>query len=209
MVANRLSSQLMTAFFLILAIIWPTISNAQNSLYRDVKANSVGDVITVILQESTSGSSTSDSKLSSSAAGTAGGSVTGNFLPFQPTFGTDANVNYGSDQKNLSNQRQLLEGYISVQITEVTPNGDLIVKGNRLTEVNGEIHEMKLDGVVRPTDVNNRNEVLSYRIANANISYLKKGGISKKSRDRKILRKVVFGAVSAGLGAAIIMKAMD
>lgn len=209
MAANKLNAQLITPFFLILAMIWPTLANAQNSLYRDVKANSVGDVITVILQESTNGSSTSDSKLSSSAAGTAGGSVTGNFLPFEPTFGSDANVNYGSDQKNLSNQRQLLEGFISVQITEVTQNGDLMVAGNRLTAVNGEIHEMKLNGVVRPTDVNNRNEVLSYRIANANISYQKQGGISKKSRDRKILRKAAFGAVSMGLGAAIIMKAMN
>lgn len=191
------------------ALLWPAAISAQNSLYQDVKANQVGDVITVILQESTSGSSTSDSKLSSSAGGSAAGSMTGNFLPFEPTFGSDATVNYGADQKNLSNQRQLLEGFVSVQIIEVTPNGDLIVKGNRITEVNGEVHEMKLDGVVRPTDVNNRNEVLSYRIANANISYLKKGGVSRKTRDKGLIKKVAFGALTAGLGAAVIMQSLD
>lgn len=187
-------------------LVVPDIVNAQTSLFRDVKANKVGDVITVILRESTSGSSTSDSKLSSNAGGAAGGSVTGNFLPFQPAFGSDAQVNFDSDQKNLSNQRQLLEGFISVQIKEVTPGGDLVVEGNRLTEVNGEVHEMMLTGIVRPNDVSSSNQVLSYRIANANISYLKKGGINNKSRDRGLLKKAAFGVLSLGLGAAIIVR---
>lgn len=194
---------LITGGFLI-----PPAVIAQNSLYRDVKANKVGDVITVILLESTSGSSTSDTKLSSNANGSAGGSITGNFLPFQPTFGSDAVVNYDSDQRNLASQRQLLEGFLSVQIKEVTPNGDLIVEGNRLTEVNGEVHEMMLTGVVRQNDVNSQNEVLSYRIANANISYQKKGGLRSKTQDRGLLKKVAFGVVSAALGAAAVLKGL-
>ncbi len=187
----------------------PHLVQAQISLYQDVKANKVGDVITVILRESTSGSSTSDSKLSTNTGGSAGGSVAGNFLPFQPTFGSDAQVNFDSDQKNLSNQRQLLQGFISVQIKDVTPGGDLIVEGNRLTEVNGETHEMMLTGIVRPNDVNSDNQVLSYRIANANISYLKRGGLSSKTKDRGLLKKAALGVLSAGLGAAIILRQLN
>lgn len=189
-------------------LLIPHVASAQNSLYRDVKANKVGDVITVVLRESTNASSASDARLSSNASGSAGGSMSGNFMPFQPTFGADATVNYGSDQKNLSNQRQLLEGFISVQIKEVTPNGDLIVEGNRLTEVNGEIHEMMLNGIVRQNDVNSQNQVFSYRIANANISYHKKGGINPKTKNRGLIKKVALGAVSLGLGAAVILKKM-
>ncbi|MFP8488635.1 flagellar basal body L-ring protein FlgH [Gracilimonas sp. Q87] len=196
----------LVGIFLISGLLWPQIASAQKSLYRDVKANTVGDVITVILLESTNGSSTSDARLSSSASGSAGGSMSGNFMPFKPTFGADATVNYGSDQKNLSNQRQLLEGFISVQIKEVTPNGDLIVEGNRLTEVNGEVHEMMLNGIVRQNDVNSDNEVLSYRIANANISYQKKGGINPKTKNRGILKKAAIGVVSLGLSAVVILK---
>lgn len=199
-------SKYLITIVLFISVMLPDLAAAQNSLYRDVKANKVGDVITVILKESTNGSSTSDSKLTSRADGSASGSMSGNFLPFEPTFGTDASVDYGSDQRNLSNQRQLLEGFISVQIKEVTPGGDLVVAGNRLTEVNGEVHEMSLSGTVRQNDVNSRNEVISYRIANANISYQKKGGINKKTKDRKLLRKVAFGAVSLGLGAAILVR---
>jgi flagellar L-ring protein precursor FlgH len=194
---------------LFLTLLFPGTGYAQNSLYRDVKANRVGDIITVILKESTSGSSTSDSKLSTSSDGSANGAISGNFLPFEPTFGSGVNVNYGSDQKNLSSQRQLLKGYISVQIVEVTDGGDLIVEGNRMTEVNGEVHEMSITGTVRQSDVDSQNQVLSYRIANANISYQKMGGIRKKKQDRGFLKKVVFTGVTLGMGAAMILRELQ
>lgn len=208
MAKNSISTRIsiLTLFVLVLLT---GMATAQRSLYRDVKANRVGDIITVILQENTSGSSTSDSKLASSADGAANGSVSGNFLPFEPTFGSGVNVNYDSDRKNLSSQRQLLEGFISVQIVEVTDSGDLVVKGNRMTEINGEVHEMSLSGIVRPNDVDGRNQVVSYRIANANISYQKKDGILKKKQDRGFLKKVVFTGVTLGMGAAVIMRKLS
>lgn len=194
---------------LFISVFFASWASAQRSLYKDVKANQVGDIITVLLRESTSGSSTSDSKLASNAGGAAKGSVSGNFLLFEPTFGSDVSVNYDSDRKNLASQRQLLEGFISVQIVEVTETGDMVVKGNRLTEVNGEVHEMSLSGIVRPNDVDGRNQVLSYRIANANISYQKKGGVFKKKQERSFLKKVVFTGVTLGLGAAVILKSLE
>lgn len=182
---------------------------AQNSLYRDIRASQVGDIITVILKESTMGTSSSDSKLQTSADGQAEGTITGNFLPFEPVFGSGANVNYGSDQKNTATQRQLLEGYMSVQIVEVTPRGDLLVEGTRSTEVNGETHEMMITGTVRPIDINGNNQVMSYRIANANISYFKKGGLKNDTKDRGLLKKIAFGVLSAGLTAAAVIRGMN
>lgn len=179
---------------------------AQFSLYSDVKAKRVGDIITVVLRENLQGSSTTDSKVTSNSNGQATGSLSGNFLPFEPVFGSGVSVNYGSDQKNLSTQRQLLEGYVSVQIVEVTEQGDLIVEGKRQTEVNGEVHEMSIAGTVRVNDIDGRNQVLSYRIANAAISYQKMGGIKDKKGSRGILKKVVFGGLGAGLAAAAILR---
>jgi|TARA_A100001015_G_C14664987_1_gene584554 flagellar L-ring protein precursor FlgH len=179
---------------------------AQFSLYSDVKAKRVGDIITVVLRENLQGSSTTDSKVTSNSNGQATGSLSGNFLPFEPVFGSGVSVNYGSDQKNLATQRQLLEGYVSVQIVEVTEQGDLIVEGKRQTEVNGEVHEMSIAGTVRVNDIDGRNQVLSYRIANAAISYQKMGGIKDKKGSRGILKKVVFGGLGAGLAAAAILR---
>lgn len=194
------------AILTVLLVIHAIPVMGQSSLYSDVKAGKVGDIITVVLMENISGSSTSDSRTAASSDGNASGSVSGNFLPFEPTFGSNVNVNYGSDERNLANQRQLLEGYMSVQIVEISPLGDLIVEGNRTTEINGELHEMSLTGTVRPNDVDSRNRVRSYRVANANISYQKQEGVKELTKRRGMIKRVVFAGVGAALGAVILLR---
>lgn len=182
---------------------------AQHSLYRDVKANRIGDIITIVLVENISGSTTSDSRSATSIDGSATGTVSGNFLPYEPTFGTGANVDYGSDERNLANQRQLLEGYVSVRIVEVDQTGNLVVEGSRHTEINGEIHEMSIRGIVRTNDIDNRNRVLSYKLANADIKYQKKGGLLESVKPKGSFSRLAFRLVSAGLAAIAIKKAME
>lgn len=182
--------------------------SAQYSLFSDVKAKKVGDIITVVLQESSQGSSTTDSRNISTNSLNANGGLSGNFLPFEPLFGSDAQFQSNSDASNLATQRQLLEGFLSVQVTELTPVGDLLVEGNRVTEVNGEIHEMKISGVVRQNDIHGDNQVYSYRIANASISYQKMGGLKDKRRASKLVNKVIVSGITAGLSAVAVMRAM-
>lgn len=183
-------------------------AHGQQSLYSDIKANGVGDIITVILQENISGRSQSDSQNSANEAGSAGGSAAANFMPFQPTFGADVEVNYGADQQARASQGQLLEGTISVQIEEVTPQGDYIISGRRMTEINGELQEMQLSGRVRSQDITRNNQVLSYHIANARITYQKKGGVRELTKQRGFIRRVVFVGVAIGIGAAAIVFGM-
>lgn len=205
MAKNTLRS-IKTAILATMLAICTVPAMGQTSLYSDVKAGKVGDIITVVLMENISGSSTSDSRTASNADGAASGSVSGNFLPFEPTFGSNVRVNYGSDERNLANQRQLLEGFMSVQIVEITPLGDLIVEGSRTTEINGELHEMSLTGTVRSNDVDSRNRVFSYRVANANISYQKKGGLKEVTKRRGFIRRVAFVGLGAALGAVIVLR---
>lgn len=196
---------------LLVGALWtaPVQAQLQPSLYQDVKANQVGDVITVILTENISGSSTSDSRRSTQSEGATSGSVSGNFLPFEPTFGADATVDYGADERNLSNQRQLLEGVLSVQVVDVNERGDLTVEGSRTTEINGERHTMELSGVVRPNDVNDRNEVFSFRVANADIRYHKQEDIDQVAQRKGVIRKVVFTGVGLLLGGAILSRELQ
>lgn len=197
-------------FGIVLSILFGSIAplHAQNSLYSDVKAKRIGDIITVVLKESSQGSSTTDNRSSASGSTDARGSISGNFMPFEPLFGADVQVQNGSEATNLATQRQLLEGFLSVQIIEVTPYGDLIVKGNRITEVNGEIHEMSISGTVRQNDIDGNNQVLSYRIANASISYQKKGGLSNKTRSKRLGAKILTVGVTAGLAAVAVLEAL-
>lgn len=198
------------SLIIVITMIAHTVpATAQHSLYRDVKASQVGDIITIVLAENISGSSTSGSRTASSSDGQASGAVSGNFLPFEPTFGSNVRVNYDSDQRNLANQRQLLEGYMSVEIVEVTQTGNLRVQGTRRTEINGEIHEMSLDGLVRSSDVDNRNRVFSYRLANANISYQKQEGFAQATKKRGFIKRAIFTGVGVALTTVIVMKELN
>lgn len=204
MAKNKLSMNMLKLTILGLLFLSGDVL-AQFSLYSDVKAKKVGDIITVVLKENFQGSSTTNSKVTSSSNGQATGSLSGNFMPFEPVFGSGVSVNYGSDQKNLATQRQLLEGFVSVQIVEVNDQGDLIVKGHRKTMINDEVHKMSIAGIVRENDIDGKNQVLSYRIANAAISYQKLGGIRNKKPSKGILKKIVFVGIGVGIAAAAIL----
>lgn len=197
----------LSVFFLLFVLTIPVWG--QGSMYQDNSASQVGDIITVILQENISGSTSSDAQNSSNSAGSAGGSASGNFLPFQPTFGSNAEVNYDSDERVKTNQGQLLEGVMSVEVTDITASGNLIVEGSRSTEINGERHTMDITGMVRPRDVNGRNQIMSYRLANAQINYEKDGDVRGITKKEGFLKRVALAGVGIALGAAAILNGMN
>lgn len=182
---------------------------AQHSLYRDLKANRVGDIITIILSENISGSSSSDARTASNTDGGTASDVSGNFLPFEPTFGSNVQVNYDSDQRNLSSQQQLLQGYLSAEIVEVTPGGNLRIQGTRRTVINGEVHEMSLEGLVRSNDVDNRNRVYSYRMANAEISYEKQEGLKNLTKKRGFFRRALFTGIGIAVASVAVLREVN
>lgn len=186
-----------------------SLAVAQHSLYQDNSAVEVGDVLTVVLQENISGSTNSDAQNSSNSAAGAGGGASGNFMPFEPTFGSDVEVNYDSDEQVATNQGQLLEGYMSVEVTEMTSSGNLFVEGNRSTEINGEKHEIELSGLVRPKDINGQNQVLSYRLANARINYEKEGDVNRLTKKEGFLKRAVLTVAGVGLGVVAVLKSIN
>lgn len=181
---------------------------SQHSLYEDPKAAQVGDILTIVLQENITGSTSSDAQNSSNADASAGGSVSGNFIPFQPTFGSDAEVNYDADEAASTNQGQLLKGRMTVEVVELTPSGNLVIEGSRSTEINGEKHHIDLTGVVRRTDIDGENQVLSYHVSNAEINYEKEGGVKGLTKKEGFLKRAALTAVGIGLAAVAVFKAM-
>lgn len=186
------------AFFLMLVIP----ASAQYSLYQDYKATRIGDVITIVLQENISGSSRTEANSAGASSGSASGAVTGNLSPFLPLFGANTSVDFQSDDRNSANQRQLLQGNVSARVEDIMPNGDLYVVGSRSTEINGELHKVEIKGFVRPNDVNNYNEVISYRLANAEIVYQKDDSLKQMSKQPGFWRKVMWTTLGVGIGVA-------
>lgn len=187
----------------LVAIAWNSIASAQMSLYQDYKAKRIGDIITIILQENISGTSSTDNSNQSGVNGGASGSLTGNLSPFLPLFGANASVDYQADDRNSAQQSQLLRGTISARIEEIMPNGDLYLVGSRSNEINGELHKMQIKGYVRSNDIDGYNQVSSYRIANAEIVYVKQGGKNNPLTSRpNFWQKMFWGALGVGLGVA-------
>jgi flagellar L-ring protein precursor FlgH len=199
--------ELYAGLFLILLLTMgvPCAQAQQRSLYNDLRAHKVGDVITVILTENISGSSSTNATTDSKTDGSAKSGIDSNFLPFSPEFGANAKVTYNSGESMSADQKQLLRGTLSVRIKDVKDNGSYLIAGNRSTEINGERYKMTLEGFVRPSDISPANQVLSYRIANANITYLKQNDIKTHMHKAGFGRKVLWGLLGIATAAAVFM----
>ncbi len=75
-----------------------------------------------------------------------------------------------------------MSGTITVQVTAVKPNGNLLVSGTQSINQNGEEQKITITGEVRPEDISAGNAVLSSNVANAQIRIDGKGPIASKQR---------------------------
>jgi flagellar L-ring protein FlgH len=85
---------------------------------------------------------------------------------------------------------------ISVTVESVAPNGDLFVSGEQRMRVNGENTLIRVRGRVRPQDVSPDNQVLSTRLADAEIDYGGKGFVSRNARSGPL--GWLFGVLGLG-----------
>ncbi|WP_019918810.1 flagellar basal body L-ring protein FlgH [Methyloversatilis discipulorum] len=155
------------------------------SLTSDSRAFRTGDVVTVVLQETTQ---------ASKAAGTTFGKESG--VAMQPTviagkrFKTDVSVDAQTDFKgnSTSSQQNRLQGSITVIVHEVLPNGLLRVSGEKTLYLNQGDETVRLQGYVRASDISSDNTVSSQRVANARISYSGEGVLADANSPGWLLR---------------------
>jgi flagellar L-ring protein precursor FlgH len=157
--------------------LWPS---ANDSLYKDKKAFKIGDVLTVNVVESASASHNANTKATkSSSAGVSWGAQRSHGIPFQD-FGITGKEDVSGGGRSARSGD--LSGHITVRVTEVLPNGNLVINGNRVITVNDEQQIMEITGIVRPEDVTADNTVMSTLVADAQIKYTGKGAVAEKAR---------------------------
>ena len=105
----------------------------KHSIYTDYKAAQVGDIVTIMIIESTSGSGQSNSNNSEKGSMKASGKVTGNLTSFLPLFGADASFESDNSGKANANQKDALTGKITALVTEISPTGNLTLQGSAAT----------------------------------------------------------------------------
>jgi flagellar L-ring protein precursor FlgH len=181
-----------------------TLGFGQNSLYTsksmftDIKAHDIGDVITVLIAEMSNASRESSAKISANSGLGADGSVSGNLSSFIPLLGMSTNISENHNDDEGSSQTETVTGKITATIIEKNSNGLLKIEGKRKVNVNGETNIMEISGFVRDRDITSQNTVYSYYIADADIIYKKTGLINKVSNITKI-RKAILGVVTVAI----------
>jgi flagellar L-ring protein precursor FlgH len=174
------------------------------SIYSDIKAHNVGDLITVHIIESSNASRESKVKSSSSTDMSMDGSVAGTLTDYLPLFGASSKISNILDGSEGTEQKDQLTGRISVTIMEETENGMFFIKGKRILEVNGEMNTIQLEGYVRERDISTDNTVFSYNIANAEIIYSKGGTLENVVNPRKVQKWLTWGVGLGLVGLAFI-----
>lgn len=145
------------------------------SLTSDNRAFRAGDVLTVVLQESTQASKQSGTSIGKNSNLTAkGGKLLNNTLPIDTELGLDR----GFKGSGSSSQQNALRGSVSVIVQRVLPNGLLQVRGEKRLTLNQGEEVVRLSGYVRSADIDTDNRVSSQQIANARIQYSGRGSLA-------------------------------
>jgi flagellar L-ring protein precursor FlgH len=150
------------------------------SLVSDSRAFRVGDIVTVILQETTQASKSAGTTLAKdSSVGIASPSLLGKTFP---KAGVDISAERGFKGDAQSTQQNALSGAITVIVQEVMPNGLLKVAGEKVLTLNQGEEFVRLRGFLRAADIDANNMVSSQRIANARIAYGAQGTLAEANR---------------------------
>ena len=151
---------------------------AGNSLYADHKARAVGDILTIVISESSSATRAGTAKnTKDTSIGMDAGTGIFHGIASASAGSSDSFAATGS----IANTNKV-QGKITVQVMEVRPNGLLAVKGEQSIKQNGEEQKITVTGLVRPEDITADNIVMSYNVANAQMRVDGKGPISGKQR---------------------------
>jgi flagellar L-ring protein FlgH len=151
------------------------------ALFADLKARRVGDVLTIVLNESTAASKNAATTTSKTSAVTdTGPTIFGKSIMTKgvPILDTTLSGSHTFDGEGTASQGNSFVGSLTVTVTEVESNGNLVVQGEKTLKLNQGDEFIHISGVVRPADVTTNNTVTSDKIADAHISYSGKGVIN-------------------------------
>lgn len=151
------------------------------SLFTDIKAHKVGDILTVIVSEQNRASNQVSIKTQKSTKAEAKGGPGIGVLSFN-LFDADIENKVTFDGKGDNIRNNSLTAKISVTVVALKPNSDLIIEGSRMIGISNDKEVITLTGVVRQKDITPQNTIASYLIADAQISYTGKGAASTAAR---------------------------
>ncbi|MEQ1752906.1 MAG: flagellar basal body L-ring protein FlgH [Micropepsaceae bacterium] len=164
------------------------------SFFKDQRASKIGDIVTVMIdiadKAEVSNQTTRTRKADESAS-------INNLLGFETTLGQkllpkgyapDTAIDLGSDTSTAGqgsvNRKEKVELTVAAVVTQVLPNGNLVIEGHQEVRVNFELRDLSVSGIIRPEDISYTNEIKHTQIAEARISYGGRGQLTDMQQPR-------------------------
>jgi len=155
------------------------------SLWNNVTARNVGDTLTVTLSENPE----AEKKATTTATKSTSAELTGPTIAGRPITVNGTPIlegSIGNESQFAGNgaaaQSNKLDGFITVTVAKRFSNGNLLVRGQKWISINSGREYVRLQGIVRPSDIAPDNTVISYRVADAYISYGGQGTVANATK---------------------------
>ncbi len=170
--------------------LWRT---GARSFFNDQRASKIGDILTVKIEiadsaqlKNTSARSRTSSTDTSLNAALGLEDIITKALPGTPSLspGVDFGSTSASNGTGSVNRQETVNLVVAAVITDILPNGNMVIGGSQEVRINNELRELLVSGVIRPEDVAADNTIEHTKIAEARISYGGRGDISAVQRDK-------------------------
>lgn len=158
--------------------LWSDGVSGESMLFADRKARNVGDILTIVISETATASMTKASNNSKSGSTNLNAGL--GIFNFLAAASAGASDSFKANGSTTNTNRAT--GRVTVTVTDVLPNGNMVVEGTQSIWQNNNEHKITLRGVVRRDDVSYANTVPSTQVADATIHFDGKGPINAKQR---------------------------
>jgi flagellar L-ring protein FlgH len=165
--------------------------NGSRSFFKDQRAHQIGDLLTVTVnitdqanfanETQRSRTTTEDSGITAFLGQSLLSGKAASVLPGR-LFTGDSTSSY--DGKGSIQREESLTTNIAAVVTQILPNGNMVVEGKQEVRVNFEMRELIVAGIVRPEDIQSDNTIDSSKIAQARIAYGGHGQITDVQQPR-------------------------
>ena len=160
--------------------LW-TNSGQHSNLFRDTTARYINDVVTIQVSETTQAVSSADASSRRGSSMSAGidqlVGLEGGVKEFPGLVSASGQTRF--DGQGATRRATQLQTTLTARVTDVLPNGYLVVEGMREVRVNNENQTVILSGIVRPSDINKSNVVPSSAVAQMAVRVQGKGTVSQ------------------------------
>ncbi len=174
--------------------LWTKRIAANSNLFADNRARSVGDMVTVIINEQTAIEGIEETELQTNYDFSSSIDASAFFVGKARTDkGNPSSFNKslpnisGSRETNFDGEGDYestrdINFRLSAMVTELLGNGNLLIEGKRSVNVNNERYVIRVSGIIRPIDIDDNNVIMSEKIANASISLDGKGFLTRSGK---------------------------